>query len=116
MLGQVLFKGEASFEAFKAKVGSAIDDIYYMPKVNLKANASKIIDSYLDNYSPVAFAFNVTNTQLNNPAFKRYEELRNKGIHVWMNALWARQNAGHHDDLAIKDIKVYDWYIDNAIV
>ena len=116
MLDQVLFKGESSFKTFKEKVGPAIEEIYFMPKINLKKpNASKIIDSYLENYRPIAFAFNATESQLSNPAFKRFAALREKGIHVWMNALWARQNGGHHDDLALKSPDVYNWYLDNNV-
>ncbi|MDZ7612907.1 MAG: hypothetical protein U5K51_03720 [Flavobacteriaceae bacterium] len=44
-----------------------------------------------------------------------FEEIRSKGASVWVNAIRAKNNAGHDDEKALSDPEVYGWFIDNHV-
>lgn len=112
MVEEVLFKGGSDYSTFNAKYGYLKDDIVFMPIINLqrvgKAGAMKIINGYLDNYTPYGFEFT---TGLSEEHLIDFSYLRDRGMRVWINSLWPDHNAGNHDDLALENPDVYDWYI-----
>ncbi|MDO5571026.1 MAG: glycerophosphodiester phosphodiesterase family protein [Bacteroidales bacterium] len=113
MLDQVLLKGNMSFKVFNEKYGDIKDKIHYMPIISLeKDNAQAIIDDFTKTYKPYGFEFVVGNDEKNLIDFK---SLREKGYHVWINALWPQHNAGHSDDMALENPDIYQWFIDNNV-
>ncbi len=116
MVDEVLFKGNTSYEAFNEKYGDIKDEIIFMPIVRLerigKEKALEIIDDFVENYTPYGFEFTVGETEEHLIDFK---PLRDKGLMVWVNSLWYDHNACHHDDMALENPNIYDWYIENNI-
>ncbi len=113
MLNEVLFKGNSDYETFNKNYGHIKDRIVYMPIVRLeKGEGWELMNGFLKNYSPYGFEFTVGETEENLIDFK---SLREKGIRVWVNSLWYNHNAGNHDDVALENPNVYDWYIKNNV-
>ena len=84
-----------------------------MPIVRLeKGEGWELMNGFLKNYPPYGFEFTVGETEENLIDFK---SLREKGIRVWVNSLWYNHNAGNHDDVALENPNVYDWYIKNNV-
>ncbi len=113
MLNEVLFKGNSDYETFNKNYGHIKDRIVYMPIVRLeKGEGWELMNGFLKNYPPYGFEFTVGETEENLIDFK---SLREKGIRVWVNSLWYNHNAGNHDDVALENPNVYDWYIKNNV-
>ena len=113
MLSEVLFKGSSDYETFNRNYGNIKDDIVYMPIVRLeRGEGLELIDEFTNNYTPYGFEFTVGETEEHLIDFK---PLRDKGIRVWINSLWYNHNAGNHDDMALEDPNVYEWYINNNV-
>lgn len=70
------------------------------------------INEYLENYVPYGFEFTVGETEENLIDFSKF---RDKKIKVWVNALWPHHNAKNHDDLALENPSIYQWYLDKKI-
>ncbi len=112
-LEQALFKSEVPYGELKAKYGSLIDSIQYMPVVDLdKAGARSFMEDYLLHMHPYAaeLIYRVDSSSvLTDNAF-----IRRQGTRVWMNSLWASLNGGHDDDRAVEDGDTagsWDWLI-----
>lgn len=113
MLNEVLFKGNSDYETFNKNYAHIKDKIVYMPIVRLERGESwELINGFLKNYTPYGFEFTVGETEDNLIDFK---PLREKGIRVWVNSLWYNHNAGNHDDIALENPNVYEWYIQNSV-
>lgn len=116
MFNEVLFKGNTDYDTFNEIYGDIKDKIIFMPILRLekieKEKALEIIDDFVEKYTPYGFEFTVGETEENLIDFK---PLRDKGLMVWVNALWHDHNAGHHDDMALENPNIYDWYIENNI-
>ena len=85
-----------------------------MPVIILpNPNAQDIVDDYLKNRLPVAFEFVLKYDSLQ--IIENFENIRESGSGVWINALWSRLNGGHDDEKAALDPAVYDWYIENNV-
>ena len=85
-----------------------------MPQVKLpNSKAKAIVDDYLENRTPIAFAFGIPQDTIQ--LIQYFEVIRKKGSSVWVNSLWRRHNGGHDDEKAALDPTVYDWYIENNI-
>ncbi|MBD0833664.1 glycerophosphodiester phosphodiesterase family protein [Aestuariibaculum sediminum] len=113
-LNQVIFKGVKTFEEVEGDLGKHLNDIYFMPIINLKrSGAQDTINKYLKFNKPIAFEIN---TPLDTFELKeRFSKIRAQGSSVWMNALWPSLNGGHDDEKAMLDNSVYDWYIENNV-
>lgn len=113
MLDEVLFKGNTDYETFNNNYGYIKDKIVYMPIIRLeRGDDEKLIKEFVDNYTPYGFEFTIGKTEENLIDFK---PLREKGIRVWVNSLWEEHNAGHHDDMALENPNIYEWYIEKDV-
>ena len=113
-LDHVVFKGEASRIEVEKYLGSMLEEIHYMPQIKQKNPKGKaILDDFLENGTPVAFAFGLPKED--KALQKKFKDIRQQGVSIWLNSLWPRHNAGHNDEKAIVNPKVYDWYIDNNV-
>lgn len=116
MLDEVLFKGGTDYETFNRLYGDIKDDIVFMPILSLSKygveKSREFINEYLENYKPYGFEFTVGETEEHMIDFSK---LRDENIRVWVNSLWYHHNAGNHDDVALVDPDVYEWYINNNV-
>ena len=113
-LNQVILKGKKTRTQVEKEFGKYLDDVYFMPQIKLpNKDAKAIVDDYLENRTPVAFAFGVPQDTLK--LIKYFDDIRKKGSSVWVNSLWKRHNAGHDDEKAVLNPSVYNWYIKNNI-
>ncbi|MBT0536072.1 glycerophosphodiester phosphodiesterase family protein [Riemerella anatipestifer] len=113
MLDQVLFKGTETYKDFNIKYGNIKSEILFMPIIRLAEQEGwNKINEYLENYVPYGFEFTVGETEENLIDFSKF---RDKKIKVWVNALWPHHNARNHDDLALENPSIYQWYLDKKI-
>lgn len=106
---QVIMKAEAPVQQVKAEFGKYLNQVIFMPIVNLnKSEAETIINDYLSQLKPVAMEL-IFKTE--DPEVSRLLNIITRsGTRVWINSLWASLNAGHDDELSIKDIpNSYGW-------
>lgn len=112
MMDQVLFKGEADYELFNQRYSNIKDEIIYMPVIRLerlgKNKSLQVIHEFLKHYHPYGFEFTIGE---NEDELIDFSFLREKGKRVWVNSLWYNHNAGNHDDVALENPDVYEWYI-----
>jgi glycerophosphoryl diester phosphodiesterase len=106
---QGIFKGNLSITELRAKIGSLLDSITYMPMVwptnyNIysptKTNPEEYVTGYINEYTPLAFEV-ILGKQEDAGIRNAISILQNKKVSVWLNTLWPELCANHEDDLAI---------------
>lgn len=113
-LDQIVIKGAKTREEVEQEFGQYLDEVYFMPIIRLpNPNARDIVDDYLDNLPPIAFEFTVRYDTIG--LIEHFDDIRQRGAGVWVNALWPRHNGGHDDEKAALDPTIYDWFVDNNI-
>ena len=113
-LKQVIMKGEKTRIQVENEYGQYLDKIYFMPIVQLpNKNTKRIIDDYLKHHIPIAFEIIIRRDPDGMNDY--FDEIREKGANIWVNALRKKHNAGHEDENAVLDTTIYDWYIENNI-
>jgi glycerophosphoryl diester phosphodiesterase len=99
---QVVYKGEQPYHEVRARYGSLLDSILYMPMIlSERADLDTYIDDFIRYYHPVAFEISYRNTD--SPIFTCIPKLKQAGCRVWTNSLWSSNNAGHDDERAVLD-------------
>ena len=124
-VGQCIFKGNDPYEVMRNSLGDLLDSIIYMPMVwppdyniykseeDLIKDPIKYTNDYIQKLQPLAFE--VIYSQEESIIFDAIEEMNKQKIAVWVNALWDRLCANHHDDMALQDPdKHYGWIIENG--
>lgn len=113
-LEQVLIKGKKTVAEVEKKRRSHSGKGFFMPVIRLSdTEAETMVSDYMKHQIPVAFEFSVPDDTM--ALVDDFKEIRSKGASVWVNALRAKNNAGHDDEKALSDTKVYDWFIDNHV-
>lgn len=112
MQDEVLYKGNATYEEFNQKYASIKDSILFMPIIRLERGQADRVAAYMQHYTPYGFEFTTGETEA---AMIDFSNLRKQGKRVWGNALWKIHNAGHHDDMALENPDVYQWYLKHHI-
>jgi glycerophosphoryl diester phosphodiesterase len=114
-MDQIIIKGyNLPLAKAKAKFGIYYDSIHYMPIIKLgKKGYKELFNEVLKNpFEGVELTFSSDTI----PEVQRLYEFEKKGTRVWVNALWAEHNSGHHDDRALKDPdNSYGWLISKGI-
>ena len=112
---QVVIKGGKEYATVKKEFGKYLNKVYFMPILGLPdSTAKKFVDDYMNSENaPIAFEFTVKSDTIK--FLKEFKKIRNKGASIWVNSLWGHHNANHDDEEAVKNIKIYDWYINNNI-
>ena len=112
---QVIIKGAKQLSVVEKEFGDYLDKVHFMPIISLpNNNANNIVEEYLSsNKLPIAFEFTVKYDTIK--FIKEFKDIRRKGSSIWVNALWSQHNAGHDDEKAVQDSKIYDWFIENNI-
>ena len=100
---QIIMKGGKSAEDVLSLYGIYLDEILYMPIVNLyKDNSRELMEGYMSDLKPCAYELVYkTDDELDYPLELR-NELKGKAL-IWYNTLWDTLCGGHDDDLALED-------------
>lgn len=109
---QIIMKGNDSAERVKQKYGGYLNNVIYMPIVNLdKDNAEEQIEMFMDDMHPVAFEL-LYELDSNPVPVKLKESLKGRSL-IWYNTLWDTMAGGHDDDASLKDFdNGYGYLID----
>ena len=110
---QIIMKGRKSAEEVKKLYGAYLDDVIYMPIVDLdQEDAEKQIKEFMSEMDPVAFELSYGNEDNTLPV-KAAKMMKGKSL-IWYNTLWASQAGGHDDDMSLQNPNLgYGYLIDN---
>ena len=100
-VNQCVMKAGLPYEQVKAENGEVLDEMVFMPVVNLhKEGAEDVIDGYLEHMRPKAFELVFDN---DGPEVLRLiKKVRESGAKVFINSLWPELCGGHDDDRAVE--------------
>lgn len=109
---QIIMKGSASPEKVQERFGPYLDNIIYMPIVNLdKPEAEEHIVQFIEELHPVAFELLFRSDD--NLLPKRIPEIMAGRSKIWYNTLWDTMAGGHDDDASLADLDAgYGYLID----
>lgn len=109
---QIIMKGTKSAEEVKKQYGTYLNDVIYMPIVNLdKPGAEGQIESFIKDLHPVAFEMLFVKDSNPLPV-KLKSSLKGRAL-IWYNTLWDTMAGGHDDDMSLQDPdKGYGYLID----
>ena len=99
---QIIMKGRKPVAEVKKQFGSYLEDVIYMPIVDLDvAGAEKQIEAFIKDMSPVAFELLfVKDTNL---LPKKLATTLNGRSLIWYNTLWDTMAGGHDDDMSLQN-------------
>ena len=99
---QIIMKGRKPVAEVKKQFGSYLEDVIYMPIVDLDvAGAEKQIEAFIKDMSPVAFELLfVKDTNL---IPKKLATTLNARSLIWYNTLWDTMAGGHDDDMSLQN-------------
>lgn len=100
---QIIMKGSKPASEVLDLYGKYLDQILYMPVVNLyKDNARELMDGFMTELKPCAYELVYkTDDEVAYPKELR-SALSGKAL-IWYNTLWDTLCGGHDDDLALED-------------
>ena len=99
---QIIMKGSKSPDKVAEQFGRYLEDVIYMPIVNLdRQSAEKDVETFVESMRPAAFELLCANKDNPLPAAMP-EKLRGKSL-IWYNTLWDTLCAGYDDDAALAD-------------
>ena len=109
---QIIMKGNKSAEEVKKQFGNYLNDVIYMPIVNLdKVNAEEQIETFIKDMNPVAFE--LLYVKDSNPLPVKLKSSLDGRALIWYNTLWDTMAGGHDDDLSLKNLdEGYGYLID----
>ena len=99
---QIIMKGRKPVAEVKKQFGSYLEDVIYMPIVDLDvAGAERQIEAFIKDMSPVAFELLfVKDTNL---IPKKLATTLNGRSLIWYNTLWDTMAGGHDDDMSLQN-------------
>lgn len=124
-LRQCIFKGNEPYGIMRNTLGNLLDSIIYMPMVwpadyNIYKKKEDLIkdplayaQQYIEQLNPLAFEVIYSDEESN--VFDAIDHMAEHDIAVWVNALWGKLCAYHHDDMALADPDAhYGWIIEHG--
>ena len=97
---QVIIKSSYPIEKVMRENGAILDKVIYMPIVNLNdKNAEKNLDEFISIH-PVAIECCIGKYDEN--VERLLQKVRDAGIKIWLNSIWASLCDGHDDDRAVE--------------
>lgn len=110
---QIIMKGSKSPQEVKDKFGEYLNDVIYMPVVDLdKKSAAEQIGFFVSDLNPVAFE--LLYKEDSNTLPKEMAEFLDGKALIWYNTLWDTLCGGHDDDMALENRdNAYGYLIDN---
>ncbi len=111
-LKQIIMKGKKSPAEVKSQFGRYLDDVVYMPIVNLDdRDAGQKITDYVNTLHPVAFEL-LFRSDENKLPLQLPSALRGKAL-IWYNTLWDTMAGAHDDDASLANVdNGYGYLID----
>jgi len=108
---QIIMKGGKSPEEVSKQFGSYLNEVIYMPIVNLDhPSAIEKIRTFVEKMNPVAFELLYQDKE-NKVTLQAKQLLSGKSL-IWYNTLWDTLSGGHDDDMALEDPdKAYGYLI-----
>lgn len=98
--GQVIIKSSNSIDKVKKENGAILDKVIYMPIVNLnQENAEQRLDEFISIH-PIAIECCIGKYDEN--VERLLQKVRDAGIKIWLNSIWASLCDGHDDDRAVE--------------
>lgn len=99
---QIIMKGNKTAEQVKEQFGPYLEDVIYMPIVNLdKENVEQQIDTFIKDMNPVAFE--LLYVKDTNPLPVKLKSSLDGIALLWYNTLWDTMAGGHDDDMSLKN-------------
>lgn len=100
---QVIMKGSKPAAEVRALYGNYLNEIIYMPVVNLDGEqAQELMDGYINDLRPAAYELLYAEANRVQIPLQMRERLRGKSL-IWYNTLWDTLCGGHDDDLSLED-------------
>ena len=114
-LDQVVIKGGHSYDKVKAQNGKVLDEVIYMPIVNLNnKNAEELLDGWLA-AKPVAIECCIG--KYDAEVERLLKKIKQSDSKIWINSLWPSLNDGHDDDRAVEmdqEDEAWGWILDRG--
>lgn len=100
---QIVMKGSKSADEVLALYGKYLDEVIYMPVVNLdNENAAELMQGYIADLKPAAYELLYAQSEDTVLPLRMRDTLRGRAL-IWYNTLWDTLCGGHDDDLSLED-------------
>lgn len=100
---QIVMKGSKPADEVLALYGKYLDEVIYMPIVNLDSeNAAELMQDYISDLKPAAYELLYAQAEDTAMPLRMRDTLRGQAL-IWFNTLWDTVCGGHDDDLSLED-------------
>lgn len=100
---QIVMKGSKPADEVLALYGKYLDEVIYMPVVNLDSeNAEELMQDYIADLKPAAYELLYAQAEDTVLPLRMRDTLRGRAL-IWYNTLWDTLCGGHDDDLSLED-------------
>lgn len=100
---QIIMKGKRSAQEVLSLWGQYLDQVIYMPVVDVyKDDAKQKMKDYMEILKPAAYELCYQSDDQIDYPLQIKEDLKGKSL-IWYNTLWDTLCGGHDDDLALED-------------
>lgn len=100
---QIVMKGSKPAEEVLALYGKYLDEVIYMPVVNLDSeNAAEMMQAYVSDLKPAAYELLYAQAEDTAMPLRMRDTLHGRAL-IWYNTLWDTLCGGHDDDLSLED-------------
>lgn len=100
---QIVMKGSKPADEVLALYGKYLDEVIYMPVVNLDSeNAEELMQGYIADLKPAAYELLYAQAEDTVLSLRMRDTLRGRAL-IWYNTLWDTLCGGHDDDLSLED-------------
>ena len=100
---QIVMKGSKPADEVLALYGKYLDEVIYMPVVNLdNADAAELMQAYVSDLKPAACELLYARAEDTAMPLRMRDTLRGRAL-IWYNTLWDTLCGGHDDDLSRED-------------
>lgn len=100
---QIVMKGSKPANEVLALYGKYLDEVIYMPVVNLdNENAAELMQGYIADLKPAAYELLYAQAEDTAMPLRMRDTLRGRAL-IWYNTLWDTLCGGHDDDLSLED-------------
>lgn len=100
---QIVMKGSKPAAEVLGLYGKYLDEVIYMPVVNLdREDAPESMEAYIAELKPAAYELIYAEAEDAAMPLRMRDELRGKAL-IWYNTLWDTLCGGHDDDLSLED-------------
>lgn len=100
---QIVMKGSKPADEVLDLYGKYLDEVIYMPVVNLDSeNAEELMQDYISDLKPAAYELLYARAEDTVLPLRMRDTLRGRAL-IWYNTLWDTLCGGHDDDLSLED-------------